>query len=143
MELTFDRALPTWQWQPRFRRGTVLFEKGTRDPRPCLSEGASRVVKAAWGTKRTCQSCGAHFYDLHKNPIACPKCGSIYDPEAIAKSRRGRSSAEKAAAARPAPRPVPVPVEETADPELEEIAAEGDEEEEGVIEDTSELGEDD
>jgi uncharacterized protein (TIGR02300 family) len=100
------------------------------------------VVKAAWGTKRTCQSCGAHFYDLHKNPIACPKCGAIYDPEAIAKSRRGRSSADKAAAQRMAPRPSPV-AEEVTDPELEEIAAEGDEEEEDVIEDTSELGEDD
>jgi len=100
------------------------------------------VVKAAWGTKRTCQSCSAHFYDLHKSPIACPKCGAIYDPEAIAKSRRGRGGAEKAAA-RPAPRPVPVPVEEVADAELEEIAAEGDEEEEDVIEDTSELGADD
>ena len=100
------------------------------------------MVKAAWGTKRTCQSCGAHFYDLHKSPIACPKCSAIYDPEAIAKSRRGRGGAEKAAA-RPVPRPVPVPVEEVADAELEEIAAEGDEEEEDVIEDTSELGEDD
>jgi uncharacterized protein (TIGR02300 family) len=99
------------------------------------------VVKAAWGTKRNCQSCGAHFYDLHKNPIACPKCGAIYDPEAIAKSRRGRSSAEKAAQ-RMAPRPAPVAAE-VADPELEEIAADGDEEEEDVIEDTSELGEDD
>ncbi|QEX20293.1 hypothetical protein FRZ61_02100 [Hypericibacter adhaerens] len=101
------------------------------------------MVKAAWGTKRTCQSCGAHFYDLHKNPIACPKCGAIYDPEAIAKSRRGRGGADKAATQRMAPRPAPVPVEETADPELEEIAAEGEEEEEDVIEDTSELGEDD
>ncbi len=35
------------------------------------------MVKPAWGTKRTCQSCGAHFYDMHKSPIGCPKCGAI------------------------------------------------------------------
>ncbi|MFZ5790133.1 MAG: TIGR02300 family protein [Pseudomonadota bacterium] len=100
------------------------------------------MVKAAWGTKRTCQSCGAHFYDLHKSPIACPKCGAIYDTEAVAKSRRGRAGAEKAAAQRPVPRPVPAEVPEVAEEEIEEIPTEGEEEEEELIEDTSELGED-
>jgi uncharacterized protein (TIGR02300 family) len=33
------------------------------------------VVKAELGTKRTCPSCAARFYDLLKNPIVCPKCG--------------------------------------------------------------------
>lgn len=99
------------------------------------------MVKAAWGTKRTCQSCGAHFYDLHKSPIACPKCGAIYDVEAVAKSRRGRAGAEKAVP-RPVPRPVLAEVPEVAEEELEEIPAEGEEEEEEFIEDTSELGED-
>ncbi|NQW54268.1 MAG: FYDLN acid domain-containing protein, partial [Rhodospirillales bacterium] len=27
------------------------------------------MVKASWGTKRTCQSCAARFYDLGKSPI--------------------------------------------------------------------------
>lgn len=37
--------------------------------------------KQARGTKRTCQSseCGARFYDLDRNPIVCPICGSIYE----------------------------------------------------------------
>lgn len=37
-------------------------------------------TKAARGTKRTCQSneCGARFYDLNREPIACPICGTIY-----------------------------------------------------------------
>ena len=37
-------------------------------------------TKANRGTKRTCQSseCGARFYDLARDPIACPICGSIY-----------------------------------------------------------------
>lgn len=37
-------------------------------------------TKAARGTKRTCQSseCGARFYDLNRDPIACPICGTVY-----------------------------------------------------------------
>jgi uncharacterized protein (TIGR02300 family) len=36
--------------------------------------------KAARGTKRTCQngSCGSRFYDLGRDPIVCPICGSPY-----------------------------------------------------------------
>lgn len=36
--------------------------------------------KAARGTKRTCQngSCGSRFYDLGRDPIVCPICGSTY-----------------------------------------------------------------
>lgn len=38
-------------------------------------------TKQARGTKRTCQmsECGARFYDLNRNPITCPVCGSIYE----------------------------------------------------------------
>lgn len=38
------------------------------------------ATKQARGTKRTCQSedCGSRFYDLNRNPIVCPICGSIY-----------------------------------------------------------------
>lgn len=37
--------------------------------------------KQARGTKRTCQmsECGSRFYDLNRNPITCPICGSIYE----------------------------------------------------------------
>jgi uncharacterized protein (TIGR02300 family) len=37
-------------------------------------------TKAARGTKRTCQnsSCGSRFYDLMRDPIACPMCGTAY-----------------------------------------------------------------
>ena len=92
------------------------------------------MAKAEWGLKRTCQSCGARFYDLQRSPITCPKCEAEYDPEVLLKSRRGKPVAVVA------PKPV---VAETPEPE-EAAAAEGDEEEEdAVIEDTSELGEDD
>jgi uncharacterized protein (TIGR02300 family) len=36
------------------------------------------AIKHARGTKRTCQSCDERFYDLDRNPIICPFCGSKY-----------------------------------------------------------------
>lgn len=38
-------------------------------------------TKQARGTKRTCQSaeCDARFYDLNRDPIICPICGTIYE----------------------------------------------------------------
>jgi uncharacterized protein (TIGR02300 family) len=57
------------------------------------------VVKASWGTKRTCQNCAARFYDLNKSPRQCPKCGREHDREDFVKVRRGRSAAATAATA--------------------------------------------
>jgi uncharacterized protein (TIGR02300 family) len=57
------------------------------------------VVKASWGTKRTCQNCAARFYDLNKSPIKCPKCGREHDREDFVKVRRGRGAASAAATA--------------------------------------------
>jgi uncharacterized protein (TIGR02300 family) len=57
------------------------------------------VVKASWGSKRTCQNCAARFYDLNKSPIKCPKCGREHDREDFVKVRRGRGAAAAAATA--------------------------------------------
>src|SRR5215470_4773939 len=65
----------------------------------CGISGRSSVVKASWGTKRTCQNCAARFYDLNKSPIKCPKCGREHDREDFVKVRRGRASAATTAAA--------------------------------------------
>ncbi|MFZ4761471.1 MAG: TIGR02300 family protein [Alphaproteobacteria bacterium] len=51
------------------------------------------MAKPEWGFKRICPSCGTRYYDLTKNPPTCPKCATVYDPDALLKSRRGRSSA--------------------------------------------------
>jgi uncharacterized protein (TIGR02300 family) len=111
------------------------------------------MVKPEWGVKRICHSCGAPFYDLRRDPITCPKCGSEYDPEAILKSRRTRAPVVEEKEATPAildeeaDSEAPA-VEEAEDAEEEEgeeapaAAAEGEEEEEDTIEDASELGED-
>ncbi len=97
------------------------------------------MVKPEWGLKRTCQSCGARFYDLNHEQIVCPKCEAVYDAEAVLKSRRGRPVAAEKVEPKPrVEKPKPV-VEEEA---LEEVESEDDEEDEGVLEDASELGED-
>jgi uncharacterized protein (TIGR02300 family) len=36
------------------------------------------VAKADLGAKRRCLSCGAAFFDLNREPIACPKCATIF-----------------------------------------------------------------
>ncbi len=98
-----------------------------------------------WGTKRICQNCGAKFYDMLHEPIRCPRCQTEFDPEAFLKTRRSRTAAtpDKDAAA-------PVPgavadlddVETLEDGEAAEIPDGAEEEDEAVIEDASELGED-
>ncbi len=99
------------------------------------------MAKPEWGVKRTCQSCGAVFYDLRRDPITCPKCGTEHDPEAVLKSRRSRAVAADEQKAVPVPVAEPVEAEaaEVADVEKEEAE---EEEEAAVIEDTSDLGED-
>jgi uncharacterized protein (TIGR02300 family) len=47
------------------------------------------MVKAEWGTKRTCPKCGTRFYDLGKeDPVTCIACGIAWDPEPVLKSKQ-------------------------------------------------------
>src|SRR6516225_8737272 len=43
----------------------------------CTKDGI--VAKPELGTKRLCAGCGAKFYDLNKDPIHCPKCGTPFE----------------------------------------------------------------
>ena len=36
------------------------------------------MAKPELGLKRVCQSCSAKFFDLNRDPIVCPKCGTIF-----------------------------------------------------------------
>jgi uncharacterized protein (TIGR02300 family) len=106
------------------------------------------VAKVEWGTKRQCQSCGARFYDLQRAEIVCPKCGVVYDPDTVTK-KRSRSTAAVADKAVPvvevppaAPAEVSEELVETAAEAGEGGAGESEEEADAIIEDTSELGED-
>jgi uncharacterized protein (TIGR02300 family) len=78
------------------------------------------VAKPELGTKRLCASCGAKFYDLNKDPIHCPKCGTVYVVAPVVS--RGRPEAARAApkeevAATPAPQEVETVSLEEADAE--------------------------
>jgi uncharacterized protein (TIGR02300 family) len=116
------------------------------------------VAKAEWGTKRTCLSCGARFYDLRREPIVCPACGATVDATVQSKPRRTRAApavakvAAVAAATKVELEPAVVEDDVEVDPELEEAEEEavesdegeeeGEEDGESAIEDVSELGDD-
>ena len=75
------------------------------------------VVKPAWGTKRMCQSCGAHFYDLQRIRSSARNA----PPSMIPTRYRARAAAAPAPAPKPAPR---VPVPEIAEAPGEPVAPE-------------------
>jgi uncharacterized protein (TIGR02300 family) len=119
------------------------------------------VAKAEWGTKRTCHTCGARFYDLRRDPIVCPVCGAVHDPDRQPRPRRPGPSIKEEPALVTRIVGDNVAVEsvdedlvdaDAADTDLEDLDethaadANNDElpKEDGeLIEDTSELGEDD
>ncbi len=99
------------------------------------------MAKAELGMKLTCESCGARFYDLNKQPGICPKCGQANARPVIFKaSRRPAEDREKAAAAAAKAAAAPAPVADEDD--VADVDTD-DDEDEAVIEDTSDLGEDD
>jgi len=104
------------------------------------------VSKPEWGTKRICQNCGTKFYDLQREHIVCPKCSTEFDPEAFLKTRRSRTAVtpDKEAAPTVAAQPGVEAEDETLEDEDEAAVAgvAGEEEDEDMIEDASELGED-
>jgi uncharacterized protein (TIGR02300 family) len=47
------------------------------------------MVKAEWGTKRTCPKCSTRFYDLgNDEPVTCISCGNAWLPEPVLKSKQ-------------------------------------------------------
>lgn len=100
------------------------------------------MAKATLGTKRICPSCAARFYDLDRNPITCPKCASEFEPEDFVKSRRSRAASGAAAAKGKGKAVVPKPDPKVPIEDGEAVVEGADDEEEDVMEDTSELGED-
>lgn len=104
------------------------------------------MAKPEWGAKRTCQNCGARFYDLKRDPIVCPKCDTVFDPLASLRPRRSRVPAGAESPAKGALEPEDAKLDHVevegalAD---EEVAGIEKDDDDGVIEDASELGEDD
>jgi uncharacterized protein (TIGR02300 family) len=110
----FDRLANPWQGAPKF----VVYRQLEAH---CMSTKADR------GTKRSCQNpqCGSRFYDLNRNPITCPICGSVYElavsPMAVA-AAAPVPAAEKAAR-KPVKKPV-YPVESVKPEDAPEAEAE-------------------
>src|SRR3546814_15680255 len=47
------------------------------------------MIKAEWGTKRSCPKCATRFYDLTKDdPITCINCGYAWVSESVLKSKQ-------------------------------------------------------
>jgi hypothetical protein len=93
------------------------------------------MAKPEWGTKRHCLHCGAAFYDLGKDPILCPKCGTQFLPDGILKPRRAKVE-EK---------PVPVkkaPVKKAAE-DMEDELIDDDATDDDLIEDAEDLEDED
>ncbi len=44
------------------------------------------MAKPDLGAKRHCQSCATKFYDFNKDPIVCPKCGTIFQITALSRA---------------------------------------------------------
>ena len=115
------------------------------------------MAKPEWGTKRICPSCGARYYDLQKDPPVCPSCGTTFDPEALLKSRRARPAPVEEVVKKVAPESEDdEEAVEAGDAELEEVDDEVavddleedadepvQEEDDVLLEDASELGDED
>ena len=91
------------------------------------------VAKHEWGQKRACPGCGSRFYDLMRDPITCPNCGARVDPTAYSKTRRSRTAPTKTVVATRAKVEVKTVTSESAS---------GEDDENNILEDPSELGED-
>jgi uncharacterized protein (TIGR02300 family) len=47
------------------------------------------MIKAEWGTKRSCPKCATRFYDLgNDEPVTCINCGYAWSPEPVLKSKQ-------------------------------------------------------
>ena len=110
-----------------------------------LSFGDLLMAKPELGAKVVCGDCGARFYDLKRSDPECPKCGTVFKAAKVSKPKKVKE---------PGPKVVETPVvsdDETDDSDDEALLLADDnndddiesEDASGVIEDTSDLADDD
>lgn len=97
------------------------------------------MAKPEWGTKRTCTTCGARFYDMQRQPIICPKCGAENDKD-VGKVKRGAAKGSRADAVKKVA-VAKAPVDDLEEDDL--LTADEDSDKDDLMEDASDLGEDD
>ena len=78
------------------------------------------MAKPELGTKRLCGSCAAKFYDLNKDPIVCPKCGTTFVVSAPVSRRADAAAAAASAAAAAAAARAPAKEAEGEIPEVQD-----------------------
>ncbi len=54
------------------------------------------MAKPELGAKRQCQNCGTKFFDLNRDPIICPKCGTVFQALPLARVARSAPTREDA-----------------------------------------------
>jgi len=109
-----------------------------------LSFGGLLMAKPELGAKVVCGDCGARFYDLKRSDPECPKCGTVFKAAKVSKPKKVKE---------PGPKVVETPVvsdDETDDSDDEALLLADDNDDDiesddasGVIEDTSNLADDD
>ena len=61
------------------------------------------MTKPELGTKRICSSCSLKFYDLHKSPIVCPTCKTVFElPKVVSAKPRQSVGSSNCACLKPA-----------------------------------------
>jgi uncharacterized protein (TIGR02300 family) len=73
------------------------------------------VTKPELGNKHQCQHCGTKFFDLSKNPVVCPKCGTVQQVVAVARTARPAPPPEEEPEAETGPEIVPLEEAEAAE----------------------------
>ena len=106
--------------------------------RSILRSAAEKLAKPELGTKRQCQNCGAKFFDLNKDPVVCPKCGTVFQGAAWVRPAPKPKEEEAELAAAPAGvdtvslNEVEAGEEKVAEPAVDDIDVEEDSDDDGA-----------
>ncbi|MDE1906137.1 MAG: FYDLN acid domain-containing protein [Rhodospirillales bacterium] len=84
------------------------------------------MAKPELGEKHTCVSCGARFFDLGKQPVLCPKCGTEQPFEQPRLKRTAPLPEEQKKVVKPALDPDDVDVEVPDDSDDDDILEDAD-----------------
>ena len=108
------------------------------------------MAKPELGAKRQCQACAAKFFDMNRDPIVCPKCGTVFQgatmraDSAMAKDEEAEDEPAAAAGVEMVSLDeVEAAEEKAADPVVDDIDVEDDEAAEDTFLEEEEEDEDD
>ena len=112
------------------------YAAGDSRPRRPIQFDRFHMAQPELGSNLVCVSCGARFYDLHKDPAVCPKCGADQPAEVPRLKRTG-----EIVPSTPVKAPKPTTGDDDVDDDLDIVPDDDDDDDDG-IEDTSDLYDD-